>query len=226
MVFGISRIGLRAGVIFGAVILRRWRQKGQTRQLEAQANSDRLLRQFFDLPCIGSAVSSPTTKHWVQFNDRLCEILGYPREDVTRISWAEMTHPDNLDANVTEFERVMRGESDGYALDKRFIRKDGSIVFTSVDVKCVRKSDGTPEHFIAVVQDITERKLAEARILRLTRMYSALSDCNQAIVRCTSQEAVSYTHLDVYKRQAYWAIPAAPPSPRKSPASMPAGNRC
>ena len=60
--------------------------------------------------------------------------------------------------------------------------------FASLDVKCVRQADGTPEYFIATVQDITARKQAEARILRLTRMYSALSECNQAIVRCTSQE--------------------------------------
>ncbi|MBK7325095.1 MAG: EAL domain-containing protein [Propionivibrio sp.] len=188
LVFWISLIALLSFVILGAVMLLLWRQRGRTLQLEVQANSDRLLRQFFDLPFIGIAVSSPTTKHWVQFNDRLCEILGYPREDMTRITWAEMTHPDDLDADVTEFERVMRGESEGYALDKRFIRKDGSTVFTSLDVKCVRRADGTPEYFIATVQDITERKLAEARILRLTRMYSALSECNQAIVRCTSQE--------------------------------------
>ncbi|SBT08358.1 PAS domain S-box/diguanylate cyclase (GGDEF) domain-containing protein [Candidatus Propionivibrio aalborgensis] len=188
LVSWISLIALLSFVILGAVMLLLWRQRGRTLQLEVQANSDRLLRRFFDLPFIGIAVSSPTSKHWVQFNDRLCEILGYPREDLIRITLAEMTHPDDLGVDVAEFERVMRGESEGYALDKRFIRKDGSTVFASLDVKCVRQADGTPEYFIATVQDITARKQAEARILRLTRMYSALSECNQAIVRCTSQE--------------------------------------
>ncbi|MBK8401351.1 MAG: EAL domain-containing protein [Propionivibrio sp.] len=188
LAFWVSLIALLSIVTLSAVMLLLWRQRGRTLQLEMQAHSDRLLRQFFDLPFIGIAVSSPTTRQWIQVNDRLCEILGYSREDMLRITWEEITHPDDLAGNVVEFERVMRGESEGYALEKRFIRQDGTTVLTSLDVKCVRTPDGAPEYLIATVQDISERKLAEERILRLTRMYSALSECNQAIVRCTSQE--------------------------------------
>lgn len=188
LAFWVSLIALLSIVTLSAVMLLLWRQRGRTLQLEIQAHSDRLLRQFFDLPFIGIAVSSPSTRRWLQFNDRLCEILGYSREDMARITWEEMTHPDDLPRNLAEFDRVMRGESEGYTLEKRFIRKDGTTVLTFLDVKCVRQPDGVPEYLIATVQDISERKRAEEQILRLTRMYSALSECNQAIVRCTSQE--------------------------------------
>ena len=72
------------------------------------AEQDRLLRQFYDLPFIGMALTSPETKKWLQFNDRLCEILGYPRKALVNLTWAEITHPDDLAADVAEFDRVMR----------------------------------------------------------------------------------------------------------------------
>ena len=185
--FGGGLIALLVIAGGGASILF-WRERERTRSLEMQAQSDSLLRQFYDLPFIGIAWSSWTSKRWIKCNDRLCEIFGYSRAEMTQMTWPEMTHPDDLLASVTEMDRIMRGESDGYLIDKRFIRKDGSPVSVSIDVKCVRRSDGTPEYLFATVQDITERKQAEARIERLTRMYSALSECNQAIVRCTDQD--------------------------------------
>lgn len=165
-----------------------WRQRERTLLLELQAQSDNFLRQFYDLPFIGIALSSPVSKRWLQCNDRLCEILGYSRAEMTRMSWEQMTHPEDLAADVRQFERIIRGESDGYLIDKRFIRKDGTTVSTSLDIKCVRLPDGTPDYLVATVQDITERKQAEARIARLTQMYAALSECNQAIVRCANQQ--------------------------------------
>ena len=190
LAFWVSLVALLALSAVSAVMLVLWRQRARTLHLEMETHSVRLLRHFYDLPFIGIAMSSPTTKHWSKCNDYLCEILGYSREEMIRTSWADMTHPDDLAANVVEFDRVMRGESEGYALDKRFIRKDGTTVFTSIDVKCVRRADGSPEYLLATVQDITDRKLAEARIQRLTRIYAALSECNQAIVRCTSEDVL------------------------------------
>lgn len=179
--------GLALAVAAALLLLFR-RQRRRTRQLELQMQSDGLARLFYNLPFIGIALSSPRSKRWLRCNDRLCEILGYSRAEMTRMSWSEMTHPDDLAADVEQFEKLISGESDGYVIEKRFVRKDGTTVFTSLDVKCVRQPDGTPDYLVATVQDITERKQAEAKIARLTQMYSALSECNQAIVRCTSEQ--------------------------------------
>ena len=77
---------------------------------------DRLLRKFYELPFVGMALTSPETKRWLQFNDRLCEILGYPRVELEKMDWAEITHPGDLNADVAEFERVLQGESEGITL--------------------------------------------------------------------------------------------------------------
>jgi PAS domain S-box-containing protein len=91
----------------------------------------------------------------------LCRILGYERSKLLQKTWAEMTHPDDLAADVAQFNRVMAGEIDGYALDKRWIRKDGQVIDTIVAAKCLRRADGSVDYFVGLVQDITERKRAE-----------------------------------------------------------------
>lgn len=188
LAFWVGLISFVAVVLLSGVMLRLWHQNKRAHELKVQAQSDKLLRYFYDLPFIGIAMSSPKSKQWIQCNDRLCEILGYSREEMVAMTWAEMTHPDDLAENMNRIEQVSRGESDGYVLEKRFIHKDGSTVYALLDVKCVRNADGLPEYHFATVQDITERKLAEAKIERLTKIYMALSECNQAIVRCRSQE--------------------------------------
>jgi PAS domain S-box-containing protein len=140
--------------------------------------NEAILRLFYDLPFIGMAITSPETKRWVKFNDRLCEILGYSREELPYITWTEITHPDDLDLDVAEFERVMRGESEGYVMDKRFIRKDGSVIYATIDVKSVRKENRTVDFFVATVQDISDRKRAEAK---QKQSETALQELNERL---------------------------------------------
>ncbi|WP_238551903.1 EAL domain-containing protein [Herminiimonas sp. CN] len=190
LVFWISLIALAAVIAVSTAIVLLWRQQRHLHGLALlahQAKADRLLRQFFDLPFIGIAMISPSAKNVVQFNDHLCTILGYSREELAARNWMQLTHPDDLAAETCQIERIESGESEGYALDKRFICKDGAVRFATVDVKCVRQSDGAVDFFVATVADITERRAGEAKIQRLTQFYAALSQCNQAIVRCTSE---------------------------------------
>ncbi len=137
----------------------------EARRLEqVLRESEAQLRLFYELPFIGMALTSPQTKRWVRVNERLGEILGYPREELVRKSWAELTHPDDLAADEAEFERVLSGASDGYRMDKRFVRPDGEIVYATIDVRCVRAQDGRVEYFVATVQDIGDRKRIEAEL--------------------------------------------------------------
>jgi PAS domain S-box-containing protein len=122
--------------------------------------SEKRFRGYFELGLIGMAVTSPE-KNWMQFNKRLCDILGYSRKELSQMTWVELTHPDDLAADVAKFDRIMREEIDAYRMEKRFIRKDGRIVFVEISVRCVRQPNGQVDHFVAMVQDVTGRKQVE-----------------------------------------------------------------
>ena len=128
------------------------------------AARDKQLKLFYDLPFIGMAFSSPSSKAWLYANDHLCKMLGYTRAELLRTTWADITHPDDLAENVKLFERMKAGEIDGYKMEKRFIRKDGSHIIVNLDVKCVRDANGSVNHILTMIEDITERKLAEAAL--------------------------------------------------------------
>ena len=134
------------------------------RAQQAVARSEELFRKYFELGLVGMALGSPE-KRWVYVNDRICEMLGYSREELLNITWPAITHPDDLEADLAQFDRMLAGEIDGYVLDKRFIRKDGALVYTTLHVSCIRQEDGTVGHVITHLHDITERKNAE-RILK------------------------------------------------------------
>lgn len=173
----VSFVGL---LMLGALIDKLVRMQRRADQDKLATESARALRLFYDLPFIGMAITSPETRTWVQFNDRLCEILGYTREELQQLRWVEMTHPEDLTKDVAEFNRVIRGESEGYAMDKRFIRKDGATIDATINVRCQRKPDGTVDFFVATIQDITESKAAEKAILaqldELRRWHAAMLD--------------------------------------------------
>jgi PAS domain S-box-containing protein len=127
---------------------------------EALKKSEERMRLFFERQLVGMAITSPE-KRWVQVNDKLCEMLGYSRDELSSLTWAELTHPDDLAAEVEHFERLLAGENDGYSLEKRFIRKDGMIVFTDLSVGCVRTAEGFVDYALALLEDITERRKAQ-----------------------------------------------------------------
>ncbi len=119
------------------------------------------IRLFHDLPFIGMAVTSPSSRRWIQVNQTLCDMLGYSRDDLMEKTWAELTHPDDLQGDVDLFESVLRGELNEYKLDKRFVRSDGRVVHASIDVKAIRDASGEITDFIATVADISARVEAE-----------------------------------------------------------------
>ncbi len=179
LVFWVSVVILLAVAAVSMVLLLLWRQQRRAHQLALMvrtAEQDKLLKYFYELPFIGMAITSPETRRWLRFNDQLCGILGYSREELAEKTWVEMTHPEDIEKDIAEFDRVIRGESEGYAIDKRFIRKDGSIVMANIDVKCVRRADGTVNYFVAMVRDTTEQERRKGEILAARSQLQATLD--------------------------------------------------
>lgn len=166
----VFRTGLIAFLVLSSIgaiiVLFFWRQRGRSGQLGTEMPSDRLMRQFYDMPFVGIGLRFPDSNHWIQVNDRMCEILGYSREELLQLDWPHFSHPDDVSITRDGLARIARGEIDSFAVEKRFIRKDGTTIYASVDVRCVRKADGSPDYLISAIQDISKRKAAEAELER------------------------------------------------------------
>jgi len=143
---------------------------------EELRESENRFRSYFSMPLVGIAITSPG-KGWAEVNDRVCEMLGRSRDELREMTWSELTHPEDLAADLERFEQVLSGQIDNYTMDKRFIRKDGGVVWTSVGIGCVRDSSRSVRYIVAVLNDITARKRAEHEQERLiAELQKALSE--------------------------------------------------
>ncbi|MGJ8642576.1 MAG: PAS domain S-box protein [Luteolibacter sp.] len=149
---------------------------------EALRASEKQFHASFEQAAVGMAQIGLDGR-WLQVNQRACEILGYSREELYQKTFQEITHPEDLDADLTLVRQVLDGELQTYTLEKRYLRQDQSVIPADLTVSLVRKPDGTPDYFVSVIVDITERKRAEQHIKQLNRTYAVLSEINQLIVR-------------------------------------------
>lgn len=145
-------------------------QNAQAARMAEERASLQRFHAYFDQSIVGLAITS-LEKGWVEVNDALCATLGYTRDELHHTTWAELTHPEDLAPDLAEFNRMLAGEINGYAMDKRFIHRDGHVVHTRLAVSHVRKPDGSIDYVVAMVEDISERKQAEAA-LRQEKQFS------------------------------------------------------
>ncbi len=130
---------------------------------EGAREAEKRFRTTFEHAAVG--MSNVTLDgRWLMANDRLCEMLGRDRQTLMGINFAEVTHPDDLQENLRLLRRAIAGGGDRYALEKRYLRPDGTIVWAHVTASLVRDAQGRPEHLISVVQDISDRKRTEAAL--------------------------------------------------------------
>ena len=169
-----------------------WRQARRAQQLETlaqQARSDQLMERFYSLPFIGIATADLGRPGWGRFNTHFCRIVGYSPEQLEHLGWADLVAPADLAQDLQGVDRLLRGEIDAYAVDRRIRRGDGAEAFVSLQLR-VLDGDESGNRCIVMLQDITQRRMAELKIKRQSQLYAVLSACNQAIVQCNNQEAL------------------------------------
>jgi PAS domain S-box-containing protein len=123
-------------------------------------DSEARFRAYFEQSLIGATVISPTMA-WIDVNEAACDLLGYSREELLELTWMELTHPEDLAGDVAQFNRVLAGEIDEYRLEKRYLRKDGAVVWVDRSVRCHRGEDGNVDYLLSLLSDITGLKATE-----------------------------------------------------------------
>lgn len=127
---------------------------------DEDALRDEQFRSAFEYAAIGMALVSPEGR-FLRANRALCEMLGYSEQDLARLTFQDITHPDDLEADVAQTRALLRGELRSFQMEKRYFHRDGRLVWVLLSASLVRDGAGEPLHFISQIQDITDRKQAE-----------------------------------------------------------------
>ena len=144
------------------------RRAVEERASQALHESESRFRAIFEQAAIGMADSSLETR-FIRVNQRFCEIMGYSREELLGLTFREITHPDDLARDEQQVAQLLRGELSSFTVEKRYLRKDGGVVWANLLLSLLRSPSGDPLHFVAVVEDITGQKRAEDERRHLER---------------------------------------------------------
>ncbi|MEA2766629.1 MAG: hypothetical protein QOK07_3033 [Gemmatimonadaceae bacterium] len=131
-----------------------------------------LLLWTFEQAAIGIAHQT-LTQEWISVNQRYCEITGYSREEILKLNVDDITHPDDVTASREFIGRIRSGELPGDKMEKRYIRKDGSVIWVHLTVSIVRSVNGEPLYLVAFIDDITERRNAQREASRSLSLLRA-----------------------------------------------------
>ena len=139
----------------------------QERIGRALRETEEHFRNAFDYAAIGMALVSPQGA-WLRVNRSLCELVGHSEQELLASNFQAVTHADDVGNDLANLYRLMQGETPTCQVEKRYVHKQGQIVWALNSVSLVRTTDDTPVHFIFQIQDITERKRAEAALQSLS----------------------------------------------------------
>jgi PAS domain S-box-containing protein len=144
------------------------RRAVEERASQALQESESRFRTIFEQAAVGMAQSSLDGR-FIRLNQRFCEIMGYSRQELLRLTYRELTHPDDLARDEPHVAQLLRGELSRYAVEKRYLRKDGGVVWGNLTLSLLHSASGEPVHFVVVVEDITGQKRAEDERRHLER---------------------------------------------------------
>ncbi len=148
--------------------------------------SEDKFRNVFEHAAVG--ISMTTIGGKLKTNNAFSQILGYSEEELSGIHWQEITYPADIETNQKIINSILTTDKSSARWEKRYIHKLGNIVWVDICTSLLRDEKGNPLYFITTITDITERKLAEIKLEKLTRLYAVISQVNQTIVHLKGKE--------------------------------------
>jgi diguanylate cyclase (GGDEF)-like protein/PAS domain S-box-containing protein len=194
-----------------AIVQHEMLQRSVNRDLQTVWEGERSARTLSELRFAAVFQQTPTGTaivdlkgRFVAVNPKLCEITGYSAEDLMSRTFVEITHPEDLERDLEHVAELMAGRSERYSIEKRYIRRDGSLVWVELNVALVRTEDNLPDHFIAVVLDISARKENEALLrnyqeeleLKVIERTQELTASRETLQVITDNLPVLIAHID------------------------------
>ncbi len=202
-------LGEREEILGGVAVFRDITQRKHAE--EARRHAQERFELVFEQAPIGMALLTPDGR-WIRVNHALLKITGYSGEELLSKTLRNVTHPDDLSSDEEHVQRLLMGEIRDFQIERRYFHAQGHVISATLSVSLVRDLQGKPLHFVAQIQDITERKLMEERLRHLAEHDSLTGICNrrvferelsQQVRRCQrydEQAALLVIDLDDFKR--------------------------
>jgi PAS domain S-box-containing protein len=179
-------------VVVGAIALMQ-HQNARLRHLQQQnRRSQQQLQDTFEHSATSMA-HCEISGRWIRINQTFCDLLGHTHAEMMALSFRDITHPDDLAADLALLQRLLAGEMAHYQLEKRYLHRKGHAVWVLLTVTLVRKPDGGPDYLIAVVQDITARRKTE----------EALRTSEQLLLQAQTLAGLATLRIDVATRRFF-----------------------
>ncbi|MBV9912036.1 MAG: PAS domain S-box protein, partial [Sinobacteraceae bacterium] len=137
--------------------------------------SEERFRSAFESASIGMALVAPDG-HFMRVNEALCRIVGYSSDELLRVDFQSITHPDDLEKDLELAQQMLAGTRSYYEMEKRYFHKTGRVIWILLSVSLVRNEENQPQYFISQIQDITARKHAEAGLKESELRYRTTSE--------------------------------------------------
>jgi PAS domain S-box-containing protein len=163
-----------------------------------------LLLATFEQAAIGIAHLT-LDEQWISVNQRYCEITGYSREEILTFKVEQLTHPEDVEASLEFIRRIRSGELPEYRMEKRYVRKNGAVIWVHLTVSIVRSATGAPLYLVAFIEDITQRREAQSEASRSLSLLRATleSTADGILVVDVSGKILSFNQ----KVADMWGIP-------------------
>ncbi|MFZ2643301.1 MAG: PAS domain S-box protein [Verrucomicrobiia bacterium] len=143
---------------------------------EALLESEEYFRTMFEVASIGLAQTNPRTRQFVRVNQKMTEITGYSAGELLQMCITDLSYPDDLSRDREFFDWVVRGEAPSCHTEKRYVRKDGAVIWASVNATVIRDAAGQPTHAMAAIEDITARKQVEIALCESEKRLRTVGD--------------------------------------------------
>jgi PAS domain S-box/PAS domain S-box/PAS domain S-box/PAS domain S-box/PAS domain S-box len=141
---------------------------------DALRESEDKFKYVFDHSLIAKSITLPSGE--INVNRAFCDMLGYQPEELKKMNWADISHPDDIKLTNDSLNLILSGKKDSVRFTKRYIHKNGSIVWADVGTSLRRDANNNPQYFMTSVNDITERKTAEDELLMQSEIMSHMAE--------------------------------------------------
>ncbi len=171
---------------------------------EALRISEEAFRGNFENAAVGMAIISPSGQ-WLKVNRKVCEIVGYPAEELMQLTFQDITHPEDLDIDLGLLNELVEGKRDHYQMEKRYFHKNGHLVYIILAVSMVKDESGNVLNFISQIIDITPLKRTEMRLKSLLTENRALMDATTevAFISTDKEGIIEDTNVGAEKLLGY-----------------------